>query len=143
MKKILIVLISIVLFSCGKKADAIVPLSDKIKKVWTADLVKEGGATVYTKGGSSNIKPGYSQFKLDLSSAASVTLVEVDGNTFSGTWELQNDTKLILKNLSPVPTGTGGVLEFTISSASESNLNISRTSQNLKTGNSLNDYLLK
>jgi hypothetical protein len=143
MKKILIVLISIVLFSCGKKADAIVPLADKIKKVWTADLVKEGGATVYTKGGSSNIKPGYSQFKLDLSSAASVTLVEVDGNTFSGTWELQNDTKLILKNLSPVPTGTGGVLEFTISSASESNLNISRTSQNLKTGNSLNDYLLK
>jgi hypothetical protein len=143
MKKILIVLISIVLFSCGKKADAIVPLSDKIKKVWTADLVKEGGATVYTKGGSSNIKPGYSQFKLDLSSAASVTLVEVDGNTFSGTWELQNDTKLVLKNLSPVPTGTGGVLEFTISSASESNLNISRTSQNLKTGNSLNDYLLK
>jgi hypothetical protein len=143
MKNILIMLMGIVLFSCGKKADAIVPLSDKIKKVWTADLVKEGGATVYTKGGSSNIKPGYSQFKLDLSSVASVTLVEVDGNTFSGTWELQNDTKLILKNLSPVPTGTAGVLEFTISSASESNLNISRTSQNLKTGNSLNDYLLK
>lgn len=132
-----------VIFSCGKKADAIVPLSDKIKKVWTADLVKEGGATVYTKGASSNIKPGYSQFKLDLSSAASVTLVEVDGNTFSGTWELQNDTKLVLKNLSPVPTGTGGTLEFSINSASESNLNISRTSQNLKTGNSLNDYLLK
>jgi hypothetical protein len=143
MKNILLLITVFAIFSCGKKADAIVPLSDKIKKVWTADLVKEGGATVYTKGGSSNIKPGYSQFKLDLSSAASVTLVEVDGNTFSGIWELQNDTKLILKNLSPVPTGTGGILEFSISSASESNLNISRTSQNLKTGNSLNDYLLK
>lgn len=143
MKNTIIILIGVALFSCGKKADAIVPLSDKIKKVWTADLVKEGGATVYTKGGSSNIKPGYSQFKLDLSSAASVTLVEVDGNTFTGTWELQNDTKLVLKTLNPQPTGTTGTLEFTVNSGSESNLNISRTSQNLKTGNSLNDYLLK
>ena len=146
MKNILIITLIFAIFSCGKKeepAPVIVPLSIKIKKVWTPETVKESGTLVYTKGVTGNTKAGYSQFKLDLSNATAVTLTELDGNSFTGTWELQNDTKLVLKNLNPVPTSTTGTIEFTVNSASETILNISRTSQNPKTGNTLNDYLLK
>jgi hypothetical protein len=145
MKNIILITLIFVIFSCGKKEDpapVIVPLSTKIKKVWTPETVKESGTLVYTKGATGNTKAGYSQFKLDLSTTAA-TLTELDGNSFTGTWELQNDTKLVLKNLNPVPTSTTGTIEFTINSASETILNISRTSQNPKTGNTLNDYLLK
>jgi hypothetical protein len=146
MKNILIITFIFAIFSCGKKEDpapVIIPLSTKIKKVWTPETVKEAGTLVYTKGATGNTKAGYLQFKLDLSSATAVTLTELDGNSFTGTWELQNDTKLVLKNLNPVPTTTTGTIEFTVNSASETILNISRISQNPKSGNTLNDYLLK
>ena len=135
MKNIILITFIFVIFSCGKKEDpapAIIPLSTKIKKVWTPETVKEAGALVYTKGATGNIKTGYSQFKLDLSNSTTATLTELDGNSFTGTWELQNDTKLVLKNLNPVPSLTTGTIEFTVNSASETILNISRTSQNPK-----------
>ena len=142
MKSIILIIIAFFIFSCGKKEE-ILPLSTKIKKVWTPETVKESGTLVYTKGATSNTKVGYSQFKLDLSSATVAVLTEFDGNSFTGTWELQNDTKLVLKNLNPVPSLTTGTIEFTVNSASETILNISRTSQNPKSGNTLNEYLLK
>ena len=142
MKSIILFIITFFIFSCGKKEE-ILPLSTKIKKVWIPETVKESGTLVYTKGSVGNTKTGYSQFKLDLSSATVAVLTELDGNSFTGTWELQSDTKLVLKNLNPVPSLTTGTIEFTVNSASETVLNISRTSQNPKSGNTLNDYLLK
>lgn len=142
MKKIAILLFacSFLIFSCGK--DKVVPVSDKIKKNWVANTVKEGTAIVYTKGAASNSKPGYSSFQLRLLGAPSATLVEFDGNSFSGQYELTGDTKLTLKNLSPAPTGTGGTIEFTIDSITDSQLILTRTTPSQKTGGTTNTYTL-
>lgn len=142
MKKIAILLFtcSFFIFSCGK--DKTVPVSEKIKKNWVANTVKEGTAIVYTKGAASNTKPGYSSFQLRLVASPSATLVEFDGNTFSGQYELVGDTKLILKNLSPAPTGTGGTIEFNIDSITDSQLILTRTTPSQKTGGTTNIYTL-
>jgi hypothetical protein len=141
MKKIAIILVSFVLFALSCKT-TVVPVSDKIKKTWTASIVKEGSATVYTKGGASNIKPGYSSFTLNLLIAPSVTLKDVDGNTFTGQYELVGDTQLVLKNLNPVPTGSGGTITFTINSVTDTALDITRTTVSPKTGGTINQYML-
>ncbi len=142
MKKIAILLFacSFFLFSCGK--EKAVPLSEKIKKNWVANTVKEGTAIVYTKGAASNTKPGYSSFQLRLLAAPSATLVEFDGNTFSGQYELSGETKLILKNLSPAPTGTGGTIEFSIDSITDTQLVLTRLTPSQKTGGTTNTYTL-
>jgi hypothetical protein len=142
MKKIAILLFacSFFIFSCGK--DKVVPVADKIKKNWIANTVKEGSAIVYTKGAANNTKPGYSSFQLRLLTSPSVTLVEFDGNTFSGQYELVGDTKLILKSLSPAPTGTGGTIEFSIDSITDTQLILTRTTPSQKTGGTTNTYTL-
>jgi hypothetical protein len=120
------------------------PLSEIIGRVWSAQIVKEGAATVYTKGAATNVKAGYVNYRLDLSSPASVTYKEFDGNTFTGQWELQEGTTntLILKNLTPQPTGTSGTIQFTINSSSETELVITRTTASQKTGGTINNYTL-
>jgi len=118
------------------------PLSEVIAKAWTAQKVEHGSTTVYTKGASSNTVAGYSQFSLNLTSPTSAVLKEFDGNTFTGQWELQGDTKLILKNLSPQPTATNGTIEFTINSASDNELVLTRTTASQKTGGTINKYTL-
>ncbi|WP_337042857.1 hypothetical protein [Emticicia sp. 17c] len=142
MKKIAVLLFacSFFIFSCGKTKT--VPVTEKIKKNWTASTVKEGSAIVYSKGAANNTKPGYSSFQLRLLLAPAVTLIEFDGNTFSGQYEVVGDTKLVLKNLSPVPTGTGGTIEFTIDSINDTQLILTRTSASQKTGNTINTYTL-
>jgi hypothetical protein len=129
------------LLSCKK--DKVAPLSERIAKVWSAQKVTEASTVVYTKGASSNAKPGYSQFRLDLSSATSVRLTEFDGNTFVGQWEVSADEKtLTLKNLNPQPTGTGGMIVYNIVEGSDSSLKLTRTTASAKTGNTLNSYEL-
>lgn len=141
MKKIAILFVSIGLFVLSCKT-TVVPVSEKIKKTWTANIVKEGTATVYTKGATANTKPGYSSFTLNLLIAPSVTLKEADGNTFTGQYELIGDTQLVLKNLNPVPTGTGGTITFTINSVTDTALDITRTTASQKTGGTINQYML-
>ena len=120
------------------------PLSEIIGKVWSAQVVKEGSAVVYTKGGTNNVQAGYINFRLDLSSPTSVTYKERDGNTFTGQWELQEGTTntLVLKNLTPQPTGTSGTITFTINSSSETEFVITRTTASQKTGGTINNYTL-
>jgi energy-coupling factor transporter ATP-binding protein EcfA2 len=126
---------------CGKTKVA--PLSERIAKNWSANIVKEGSTTVYTKGASTNAKPGYSQFRLNLSSQTSVTLIEFDGNSFAGQWEISTDEKtLTLKNLNPQPTGTGGTIAYTIGEITDTSLRLTRTAASAKTGNTVNDYTL-
>lgn len=137
------VVIGVFLISgCKPKAK---PLSEIIGKVWSAQVVKEGSATVYTKGAATNVKAGYINYRLDLSSPASVTYKEFDGNTFTGQWELQetaSGNSLILKNLTPQPTGTSGTIQFTINSSSETEFVITRTTASQKTGGTINNYTL-
>jgi hypothetical protein len=144
--RVLFGLTALVLLAAACKTK-VVPLSEKIAKTWTAGTVKENGTTVFTKGGTNNVKPGYSGFKLALSNVngtQTATLTEVDGNTFTGTWELSSDEKrLTLRNLNPQPTGTNGVIEYTINGdVTDTQLNLTRTAASLKTGGTINDYQL-
>ncbi|MCF0074946.1 hypothetical protein LZD49_30965 [Dyadobacter sp. CY261] len=139
MKKRYFIFLLWALVSCKK--DNARPLSEQIQKVWQAGVVKEGAITVFTKGAASNAKPGYSQYRLDLSSPTLVKLTDFDANTFAGTWELSADQKmLILKGLSPQPSGTNGLIEFSIGSASDKTLTITRLTASVKTGGTINTY---
>jgi hypothetical protein len=144
MKNIIFIILIFAIFSCGKTDTPapVVPVSELIKKTWIPQTVQENGTVVYTKGAASNIRAGYTNFQLSLSGSSTATLTEFDGNIFTGTYELQGDTKLILKNLTPQPTGSGGTIEYSITKSTATNLDLNRTSTSLKTGGSTNGYSL-
>lgn len=148
MKKIAILFVSLVSLALSSCKEKVVPVSEKIKKTWTANIVKEGITTVYNKTVTAQTtKPAYSSFTLNLLIAPSVTFKDVDGNTFTGQYEVVFDEKekkdkLVLKNLTPVPTGTGGTIEFTINSVTDTALDITRTTASQKTGGTINNYNL-
>jgi uncharacterized membrane protein len=128
------------LTGCGKKKVA--PVSERIAKVWTARIVEENSATVYTRGATANVR-NYTSFKLDLSKPPVATYTEFDNNTFTGQYSIPSDTRLLLTNLNPVPSGaTSGSIEFTIVSLTDTELKITRTTPSLKTGNTTNTYTL-
>jgi hypothetical protein len=130
-----------ILLGCG--GDKTPPLSERIAKAWTARIVTENNTMVYTRGGTSNVRPTYSNFKLDLSSAPTARYTAYDGNTFVGQYSVQdNPQTLTLTNLQPSPTGTNGTISFTISSISDTELVLTRNSADQKTGNSTNVYTL-
>lgn len=148
MKKIRILaalgLLSAGLFACG--GDKTPPLSDRLRKVWTVRVAQENGTVVYTKGGASNTRPAYANFRLDLSNTQAQTarLTETDNTTFVGAWALSSDEKkLVLNGLTPQPTGTIGTVEYLIEGeVTEAQLTLSRTTANLKTGGTINRYEL-
>jgi hypothetical protein len=133
--------VAIGLFTIGCKKDP-PPLSERIAKTWSASTIREGSAVVFTKGGASNAKPGYANWKLVLTTSGSVTYTEFDGSVFTGQWELSGDNKLILKNLNPQPTGTGGTIEFDITSFEDTMMTLTRTTSSVKTGGTINQYTL-
>jgi hypothetical protein len=145
MKKIGLLFLSLGLFSLSVTSckEKIPPVSERIAKVWTPTSVKEGATVVYTKGGTGNIRAGYSNFSLNLSTAPSANLKEFDNTSFSGQYDV-TDVKLTLKSLSPQPTGTGGTIEFTIVSINNegTELKLARTSASQKTGGTTNEYTL-
>jgi hypothetical protein len=124
---------------CKKK---IAPTSERIKKVWTIKSVKENGTEVYKAGATSNIKPGYSTYKLDLSTPPKVSLRDVDGGTYSGSYAVPSNTSLSLTGLNPAPTGTAGNLDFTVSFISDTEITLTNTQPYQKTGNTTNIYTL-
>ena len=126
----------------GCKKTPVIPVSDRIAKAWTARKVDENSTTVYTKGGTNNVRPGYSNFRLDLSSKTSATLVDFDGNRFTGTWSVPTDTRLVLTGLTPQPTGTNGTIEFTITTLGDNEVVLTRTAASQKTGGTINVYTL-
>jgi hypothetical protein len=130
--------------SCGGGAKA-KPVSEILRAVFFAQQVKHGGTVVYTKGGATNTVSGYSKFKIDLTSTSSVVFTDFDGNIFNGTYSLSADSKtLTFNNLSPIPTGSGGTISFSIISFQESPAQVvlSRTGTSVKTGNTVNEYTL-
>ncbi len=134
----LVTLFSALMGCNGKK---IAPVSERIAKVWTASKVDENKVTVYTKGGATNVR-NYTAFKLDLSTPPTVKYTEFDGNVFVGKYSVPSDTRLVLTELTPSPTGANGTIEFTINSIDDTNLSLSRTTASQKTGNTTNDYTL-
>lgn len=131
----------LLLLGCGSPTK-VTPVSERMAKVWTASKVNQNTTTVYTKGGTANTVPGYSNFRLDLSSSATVRFIEFDNNTFTGTWSVPSDNRLVLTGLTPAPTGTGGTIEFTIGTLNDTQLELTRTTASPKTGGSLNTYTL-
>lgn len=134
--------IALTAFGCKKKVK---PLSERIAKAWIAETVNHNSTMVYTRGGSANTWPGYSDFRLNLTSASGsnkVSYTEWNGDKFEGDWELQGDSKLILKNLMPPPTASSGTIEFNITSIDDNKLVLTRTTASKKTGDTINSYTL-
>ncbi|MFT7481248.1 MAG: hypothetical protein ACI8WW_000178 [Oceanospirillaceae bacterium] len=123
--------------------EKIPPVSERVAKTWSARIVKHGSTIVFSRGNANNSSPGYANYSLNLASFPNVRLTEVEGTTFSGNYEVPSDTRLILNNLSPEPTGTGGSLEYTIQSIAEdgSEMVIMGTAY-AKTGGTTNTYTL-
>jgi hypothetical protein len=147
MKKIVSLLaVAVLLFSisvgCKEK---IAPFSERVAKVWTAGLVLENTAVVYSSGGTGNLKPGYSSYRLNLSSPPNATITEVDGQTYTGTYTVEGENKIVISGIKPEPTGTGGTLEFIVNSLSADNTELIVTLNGLypKTGNTTNKYTLR
>jgi hypothetical protein len=115
-----------------------------VGKVWKAQTVKENGILVYTEGNVNNTRPGYSKFRLDLTSAAQVSFMDLDGRKLIGKWSLSTDNnRLILSELSPPPSESNGNIEFYINTApTDSKLELKRTNESRKTGNTVNEYVL-
>lgn len=139
----LLTLFAVTLVFVSGCKEKIAPVSERVAKTWSARIVKHGSSIVYSRGGTSNTSPGYSSYSLNLASAPNVRLTEVEGTTFSGNYELPTDTRLVLTNLSPEPTGTSGSLEYTIQSITDdgSEMVIVGTAY-AKTGGTINTYTL-
>ncbi|MGA0559330.1 hypothetical protein ACO2Q8_21905 [Larkinella sp. VNQ87] len=135
----LVALVGIVTTGCNK--NKVKPISERVAKVWSAQKVEENNVVVYTKGGSNNVKPAYSQFTLDLSNPPTAVITQVDGFKSTGQYEVQGETKLILKNLSPAPTD-GPTIEYNIGSSTDNSLELTRTTADRKTGGTTNKYTL-
>lgn len=129
------------LIGCSGAAK-VAPVSERIAKIWSARSVDENQTTVYSQAATNNSRPGYANFRLDLSNITTVRYTEYDGSTFVGQWTIPSDTRLVLSNLSPQPTGTNGTIDFTIGSLLAGELVITRTGNSQKTGNTTNRYTL-
>jgi hypothetical protein len=115
-------------------------VADLVKKVWSANSVSWDGVVQYSKGATTNLVAGYSQFKLDLSVAGSVTLTEFDGKKFTGSYSLSSDNKKLsltgLTSSEGAPSGTNGTLELNISGTpSATSLVLETTSAYIKASN--------
>jgi hypothetical protein len=140
MKNIPCIFFILLLVGCQPKAVA--PVSSLIRKIWKAQTVKENTILVYTEGAASSVRPGYVRFRLDLTKPDAVLLTDIDGRLTTGTWSVSTDNKrLILTNLSPAPSDTQGIIEYNILQIpDETTLQLQRTADSRKTGNSMNEY---
>ncbi len=120
---LLICLLSVYLLSCGSSGSDPAPtpqptVSQLVSKTWSVSSATWDGVTQYSKGATSNLVSGYSQFKLDLTSTSAASLTEFDGRKFVGTYTLSTDNKKItlngLTSAEGAPSGTNGTLEFAI-----------------------------
>ncbi len=131
--------LTILLSACEPKAAE--PI--QIGKVWKAQQVSQNGTLVYQEGSSTNTRPSYSLFRLDLSVPEQVVFTDLDSRRTTGTWSLStNNLRLILENLVPPPSESIGNVEFYIDGYTPNQLKLKRTTESRKTGNSVNEYVL-
>lgn len=141
-KLLLLMILTTALSACGEDEKNPPPVSERVKKVYTAQSVSENGTIVYSSGGA-GLKPGYSFYRLDLTSGSAFSLRDIDGTTFTGSYSVTN-TSLSLSGISPQPTGTNGSLSFSITSISDDGKSMTLTANQTyaKTGNTTNVYNL-
>ncbi len=115
-----------------------------IGKVWKAQSVKQNGTVVYTEGNTGSIRPSYAIFRLDLTAKDQVIFTDLDAMRTAGKWTLSpGNVRLILENLVPAPSETTGTIEFYVTNApTTERLELKRTTNSRKTGNSVNEYVL-
>jgi hypothetical protein len=136
---VLVLCMVLIISSCKTK---VAPTSERIKKIWTAKAVSENGTEVYKTGGTTNLKPGYSTYRLDLSTPPKAIIRDVDGGTYTGSYTVPSNDKVSITGLSPEPTGTGGKLDFTVKFVTDLEIQMSSTTPYPKTGNTTNIYTL-
>lgn len=137
----------ILVLACMWVPDACKPkevITPSVGKIWKAALVKENGTVVFQAGNTGNARPGYEQFRLDLTRTEEVVYTDLDGRRLTGTWSFSTDNRrLILENLSPPPSASVGNVEFYLSSPpTNTTLMLKRTNESRKTGNTVNEYEL-
>ena len=142
MKKHLTGLVCLILVTAACQPIKLDPVN--IGKIWKATTVKENGTLVYSEGSTGNTRPSYALFRLDLTGEDQVIFTDLDGRRLVGTWSLSTDNnRLILENLSPPPSLTSGNIEFYLTvPPSDTQLELKRTAESRKTGNSVNEYIL-
>ncbi len=133
----------IVLLSLSGCEETVPSVAERIQKLYTVQSVTHDGITVYTSGAAGNIFAEYSSYRLDLSKTGQVSLRDITGETFSGSYTA-TDNSLTLTGLTPQPTGSGGTLTFQITSISDDgkSLVLTATKVSPKTGNTINVYTL-
>lgn len=151
MKQFLLLLLTITVLACSGGGDPAptptpptptVSVATLVKKVWTVSSAQWDGVTKYDKSSTSNVVQGYSQYKLDLSTAGSVTLTEFDGKIFTGTYTVATDgLSLTLNGLTSAegaPTGTGGTIAYTIlSTPTATGLSLQQTTAYVKASSAI------
>ncbi len=135
-----VLLTAVHLINCSPKEIA----PPDLGKVWKARSVKENGVLVYSEGNPGNQRPGYADFRLDLTGETQVVYTDLDGRRLTGDWYMSTDyRRLILENLTPPPSESGGNIEFYINDPlTESQLSLTRTNESRKTGKTINEYEL-
>lgn len=153
MKQFILLLLAISVLACSGGGDPAptptptpptptVNVATLVKKVWTVNTAQWDGVTKYDKSSTSNVVQGYSQYKLDLSTAGSVTLTEFDGKIFTGTYTVATDgLSLTLNGLTSAegaPTGTGGTIAYTIlSTPTTTGLSLQQTTAYVKASSAI------
>lgn len=135
-----------------KKTDspvAVVSQKDKViallsDKNWKLKQIKEATTTVYVDGRSDNIVPGYRQYEQRFTGGR-IRLTEFTGEVFEGSWtvvESGAQLTLLFQNLTPAPSGTGGTIDYNLTLLSDQEIQLTATKGNLKTGSTINSYVL-
>lgn len=155
MKKYILLFLGLSLFlSCRQEVtepDKFLELQNLLNGGFKAILVRENTTIVFQEGASSQIIPGYSQYRLEFSGKLgenpTVKLKEYTGENFVGTWNLTkygiDGFKLTLSNLTPPPYGTNGIIEFEIILFDTSTIDLKNLSSSPKTGDTINQYKLQ
>ncbi len=151
MKQFLLLLLTLSVLACGGGGDPAptptpptptVSVATLVKKVWSVNTAQWDGVTKYDKAGTANVVQGYSQYKLDLSTAGSVTLTEFDGKIFTGTYTVATDGLSLTLNgftsAEGAPTGTGGTITYTIlSTPTATGLSLQQTAAYVKASSAI------
>lgn len=133
-----------VLVLSGCQPAALPSIVDNVAKVWKAKTVKADGVVVYELDNLNSLRPAYSNFKLELIKPDVVRFTDLDGRQTQGKWTISTDNqRIILQDLTPSPSATSGNIEFYILTAPTADrMELKRTNQSRKTGNTVNEYVL-
>ncbi|WP_144080115.1 hypothetical protein [Flectobacillus major] len=130
-----------------KGSDKEPSVEEKLTKIWSAKVVKEGADVVYDKTATSQKIPGYANYKLDLTSKTAAKLTEKDGITFTGTWSISSDNQTLtisgLTSASGAPTGTSGTMTYKIvGSVTTTAVTLETATPYIKASNTIANYQL-